>query len=199
MKEVQKNTRLQDLITEIRSLREETKELSYKCIMLESRIKEKDMEIRELRRELQAEKEKVLFLEEEKKLNEKKNAKKQKSFENEIRRLKTSRSTVSGRHRRKEDDGEAMIVEMDKLRNVNSTLMRFIDRVCTNIRVDSDLLKSLLSIANGVDDAIIHLFLGELIEKTAHSKKSLLDGKDDEYSLNQVEIIKENISPPDTE
>lgn len=177
MKETSKNNRVQELLNEIKLLKEEARELNYRVIMFESCVREKNLEIGDLNRRLKILRENIVFLQEEKKSIESKNTRKHKALENEIKRLENEIGKLirNGKTRKDKKVIEEMTKQMDKLRKLNNKLMCFVDRISRNINVDEGLLKSFLEIADGVDDVIFRHFLGELIERKTAPERLILD------------------------
>lgn len=160
----QKLDRIQELVNEIKIVREVNSTLHKECNSLQTRIYDKDCEIKNLNSKIENLRTNVSLLETEKAAILKKMENKTKALENEIRRNGIFNQKVMATSRTKKE--HTMIQEMDSLRKVNTTLLGFVEILSKTYNFDKDLLKTLANIAEGVDDRIIQLFLDGLIEKS---------------------------------
>lgn len=153
----EKTDRIQDLVNEIKTLREVNTNLHRQINNLESKAYTKDLEIKALLKEQERLRAKVSFLEGEKAAIQKRMACKIKSLENDVRKNGMFNQKVMATSKTKKE--HLMIQEMDSLRKVNKTLLGFVEVLSNRFSFDGDLLKSLCDVAEGVDDRILRLFL----------------------------------------
>ncbi|ELA41419.1 uncharacterized protein VICG_01524 [Vittaforma corneae ATCC 50505] len=155
--------RIQELINEIKVLREVNSTLHRQINSLQSQVYDKEYEIGSLNTKIDRLQSSIGFLEAERTGIQKKMDNKVKNLENEIRKNGIFNQRVMATSRTKKE--YLMIQEMDSLRKVNRILLGFVEILSKTFAFDSDLLKTLVSVAEGVDDRILQLFLDGLKQR----------------------------------
>lgn len=156
--------RIQELISEIKILREVNSTLHQQINSLNSQIYSKDNEIKNQNIKIEKLQSNIGFLEAEKTGIQKRANFKIKSLEIEARRNGVFGQKVMATSKTKKE--HLMIEEMDSLRKINKILLHFIDVLSREFEFDGDLVKTLVDIAEGVDDRILQLFLEGLRQRT---------------------------------
>ncbi len=155
--------RINELVNELKVSREVNSSLHRKVCSLESVVSEKQYEINSISTSILKLKSRISHLEAENAAFDKKLAIKTRTLQNELRKSSIFNQKVMATSRTKKE--HLMIQEMDSLRKVNTTLTGFVDALSKNFDFDTEILKSLATIADGVDDQIIQLFIQGIRDK----------------------------------
>jgi hypothetical protein len=171
--DVNKQTKIESLISELKIYKTVNHSLHTKINSLESQAHTNLSNLSALEQKLQKANLKIDFLEKEKKILVKKYANKIDILQKEIKRNDIFNKKIIGTSKTKNES--YMIQEMDTLRHVNKTLLRFVDVLSEKFGFDSEISKSLCEIAESVEDNILQLFIQDIEFKLKRKDKKVVE------------------------
>lgn len=161
-------SRTEKLIYEIKMLKNVNSSLHTKIIQLENNNQTLSSNLEILKEELQISKNQIEFHKKENKCIIKKYKNRIDILSKELKRNDLFSKKVMGTSKTAKEN--LMIQEMDCIRNVNKTLLGFIDILSQKIGFDREILGCLVEVADGVDDTILQLFVQKLQEEANFQK-----------------------------